>query len=303
MSITFPRVIDSSMRAEFVNCPMRFKYAYLENLRRKASNIHLHFGGCFARGLEVFRKEFYTKGKDYSHSLASGAEAIIKAWGDFESPEGANKSLGTCLVALESYFHEYPPESDAVQPLEIADGHAIEVSFALPIPGIVHPETGEPLLYGGRFDMLARFAGSIYVNDEKTTSQLGSGWASKWRMRAQLTGYFWGARSFGYAVSGVIVRGVCILKRDITHAMVIEQRMDWEVDRWLTQLQRDVKRMIACWKEGYFDYSLDDGCISYSGCPYLTLCTTPDPTPWKETHYYTYKWDPLIREHEKEATS
>jgi len=148
--------------------------------------------------------------------------------------------------------------------------------------------------------MLALFGDSVYIDDEKTTSSLGSNWASKWRMRAQLTGYFWAGREFGYPVSGVIVRGVCILKRDITHAMVIEQRLDWEVDRWLAQLQRDVRRMISCWEEGYFDYSLDDACTSYGGCPYMTLCTSPDPEPWKKTHYYHYHWDPLVREYEKE---
>lgn len=291
--LPFPALIDSTIRADFVSCPHKCFFAYVKNLRLKASNIHLHFGGCFAKGLEVFRIAYYGDDAGYSESFARGCKAIILEWGNFEGPADHNKNLASCLVAFLEYFNQYPPHSDLIKPLITDNGPAVEFSFALPIPGILHPETHEPLLYAGRFDMLANFRDAVFVNDEKTCSQLGPTWNAKWRLRAQLTGYYWAAKQFGYPVQGVIVRGVCILKKIITHQMVIEQRPNWDLDRWLEQLIHDVKRMIRCWEDDYWDYNLDDTCNSYRGCPYTTLCTSPNPEPWEATHYTKSVWSPL----------
>ncbi len=665
--LPFPALIDSTIRADFAACPHKCFFAYVKNLRLKSSNIHLHFGGCFAHGLEIFRLAYYGDNLGYSESFARGCKAIIIEWGDFEGPSGHNKSLASCLVAFLEYFNQYPPHEDLIKPLMTNNGPAVEFSFALPIPGVFHPETHEPLLYAGRFDMLANFRDAVFVNDEKTCitgetwihtnegprqvielvgkeftalvcgdeykstsegffktghkpvgklityegytlrltaehlvcrvtieeqeeeyewvmasnlvigdyiliqdhrerphwsgnytegegyligalvgdgilstrmatlcvwpgeveshsfvprsgvrgimdevinaamllphrkhfkgwykisgrgeyrlalaslrdlafelglrpgdksvtpniekastafyigflrgffdadgtvqsshaagvyislaqsnlprleavqrmllrlgivsiirknrvprglklmpdgkgnlapyqcsaqhkldilkanitrfacligfadcdkaeklkvllesykkppnrerfiakvssiefdstvevfdvsipeinafdangfyihncSQLGPTWSAKWRLRAQLTGYYWAAKQFGYPVQGVIVRGICILKRDITHQMVIEQRPNWDLDRWLAQLIRDAKRMIRCWEEDYWDYNLDDTCNSYGGCPYTTLCTSPNPEQWEATHYTKSVWSPL----------
>lgn len=291
--LPFPSLIDSTIRADFVSCPQKYYNSYIKNIRLKASNINLHFGGCFAKGLEVFRIAYYGEELSYSESFARGCKSIILEWGDFEHPPGHNKSLASCIVAFLEFFNQYPPHTDPIKPLITDSGLGVEFSFALPIPGVFHPQTGEPILYAGRFDMLANFRDAVFINDEKTCSQLGPTWSSKWRMRAQLTGYYWAAKQFGYPVQGIVVRGVCILKNEITHQKVIEQRPNWDVDRWLIQLVRDVKRMILAWEEGYWDYNLDDACNAYGGCPYLILCTSPDPELWEKTHYYHYVWSPL----------
>ncbi len=224
---------------------------------------------------------------------------VILDWGDFIPPEsgsGHQKTLDACLDALYSYFIQWPPADDIIRPHMVNGEPAVEWSFALPIPGIKHPETGEPILYAGRFDMLAEYDKALFVLDDKTASSLGASWQNQWKLASQMTGYVWAAKEYGFNIQGVIIRGAAILKRDITFAMVIEQRPNWIIDRWLLQLKRDVRRMILMWEAEEFDYSIDGACSNYGGCKYLTLCTSEDPTPWIKQYYQESHWDPLKRE-------
>ena len=118
----------------------------------------------------------------------------------------------------------------------------------------------------------------------------------RYNRKVLVTGNCWAAKQFGYNVQGVVVRGIGILQDKITHQFIIEKRPQWMIDRWLEQLQRDTKRLIASWEEGYFDYTLDGACSYYGGCPYLPLCTSKDPEPWIEADYEIEVWDPLVKE-------
>jgi PD-(D/E)XK nuclease superfamily len=291
--LSFPPVIDSSMRGEFVSCPQSFNWRYLRRLQRRGRSIHLHFGAAFAAGVEAFRVAFYEIGQNTDTALMHGAAAIVEHWGDYgPSPEGSAKTLEGCIAALEAYVAQYPPATDHIRPAIDHDGHVMtEFSFAIPLP-IAHPETGEPILYSGRFDMIARMGNILVGLDDKTTSQLGAQWSHQWRLRAQFTGYCWGARQYGFELESFVVRGISILKRGFGHAEVIEQRPQWMVDRWETQLHRDIHRMIHSWRTGEWDLALDSACSSYGGCQFLDLCTSHDPERWLED-YETTSYDPL----------
>lgn len=295
----FPHFIDSTIRKEFTMCPKRMHYSYVRHLKPKGSNIHLHFGGCFAKGLETVRKAYYGAGKSPMEALADGAQAVILDWGDYEADADSKKDLATCLVALYEYFTQYSLTEDTVRPLMFKGEPAVEFTFAVPIPGTKHPQTGNPILYGGRFDMLASYGNAVFVVDEKTASALGASWAKQWKLASQMTGYVWASKQFGYPVQGAIIRGVGILKNSITHQMCIETRPQWMLDRWLGQLQRDISRMIACWEEDVWDYDLDHSCGTYGGCAYLPLCESAEPEDWISTYYEYNPWNPLEKLEEK----
>jgi len=288
---SFPAVIDSSMRSQFVACPHSFFRRYMQGLQRPGTSVHLHFGSCFADGIAAFRRAFYLDRHPTDIALGIAAAEIIRRWGtaEFTHP---TKSLETCLGALEAYVAHYPPATDHLKPLIQDDTIHTEFNFGLPLP-IRHPVTDEPLLYAGRFDMLGVLHGTgKAIVDEKTTSQLGDTWGNQWRLRAQFTGYAWGAAEFGHAVDCVVVRGISILKRGFGHAEVIEQRPQWMIAEWKDQLLRDIRRMIATWKDGHWDKSLDSACSSYGGCTFLDLCTSEHPDRWMGDYEVSH-YDPL----------
>lgn len=298
LTYSFPEVIDNTARSQFISCPTKWVYSTVNNLGSKIPSVHLHAGGAFARGLEVTRKAFYDEGQSPEHSIKVGAEALVEYWGDFESPDDSAKTKEKMLEALFEYFTEYPLGQDPIRPLKIGENkHAIEFRFALPLD-IKHPETGNPLLYGGRFDMLGEFNSSLFAVDEKTTSQLGPTWGRQWELDSQFTGYCWAAQEYSYPVVGAVVRGMSILKTKFGHATPIVYRPQWMIERWHENLYYDITRMIQTYEDArngrFVPSALDKGiCDNYGGCTFFRPCTSPNPGNWLSSEYGPRNWNPL----------
>lgn len=292
----FPIAIDSTTLGTFRSCPQKAFRTYVQHWKPAAESVHLVAGGAFAEGVEQARRAFYERGISSELAVAEGLRSLIHKYGDFECPADSAKSLERTCGALEFYFEHYPLGGDGATPVSFPGGRTgIEFSFAVPLP-VDHPVTGEPLLYTGRSDMIAEFAGGTYIYDEKTTTSLGPSWARQWEMRSQFTGYCWAARHYGIDAAGVIIRGVSILKTKYDTQQVITYRSPYEVDRWLEQTCRDIERMIQCWKSDWWDYNLDHACSEYGGCALQTVCKSSDPETWLQSYFHQKVWNPLARE-------
>lgn len=289
----FPRVVDSTLRASFVACPHKFYREYLQHWKPLRESAHLVAGAAFAKGIEVTRLSYYGAGNPPDVALGEGLAALIREYGEFDTEDsGSAKTLENMCGALSEYFTVHPLASDPVVPHMVGGQPAVEFSFALPLD-IINPETGDPILYAGRFDMLGIYNEALFAVDEKTASQLGAQWQKNWTLRSQLTGYCWAAREYGYPVAGAIIRGISILKNGYGNAESIQYRPQWQIDRWYTQLHRDLTRMVEAWKENYWDYNLDSSCSSYGGCPFLDICNSNDPERWLAADFVQREWSPL----------
>lgn len=295
----FPIAIDSTMRAALASCETKFAYEFVECLGPAKPSVHLQAGACFAKGLETFRRAFYLHQKSLDDSVDEARVAMLVEWGDWEPmfswSDGAGvKSLDSLFDALDYYLQTWPPDTDPVKPW-IHDGSiAVEFSFALPIPGTKHPQTGDPVLYSGRFDQLCLYNDTMFVEDDKTASALGQQWLNQWVMRGQLIGYNWAAREYDYPVAGSIIRGISFLKTGFGSAQQIEMCEDWKIERWLIQLQRDVQKMTRLFESRDPAMAFADACTSYGGCPFVKLCNSPDPEVWK-SEYAHREWNPLAK--------
>lgn len=296
----FPLIWDNSMRSAFVECPQKMFWEYMHHFKSPYESIHLHAGKAWASALETTRRAFYERGEPWQHAIAAGLETLVREYGDFQVPEsgsGSNKSLDRLMVAFAYYWQAFPLEDDPVQPYVGKNGPMIEFSFASPLsPDLLHPVTGEPIIFAGRADMVATYAGAVSIYDDKTTSSLGNSWAAQWDRRAQFTGYTWAAREAGIPVTQVVIRGIAILKTKIDHAQAITTRTDKHVAEWHKQIIRDIRRAIECYKEGYWDLNLSDGCSSFGGCQFKQPCMAADPLPWLESTFVRKEWNPVTRE-------
>lgn len=296
----FPAVIDNTAREQFVTCPTKFLRSTVQKLALKETSHHLHFGGAFALGLETLRRAFYEQQLPEPVALRNAVVAATKYYGNFETAEGEVKNYTALVHGLYAYVERYPLKTDMIQPIELSKGkRAIEFTFAIPIPEVVHPQTGDPLLYAGRFDMIGNFQGTRFGLDDKTTGQLGPKWAQQWNLASQLTGYCWAARESELPLAGFVIRGQSILKTGFGFAEPIIYRPSWQIDRWLDQLIHDTKRMIEAWKQQRYDMALGGACSHYGGCPYSRLCESPDPARWIETEYRNNFWNPLAKDPEE----
>ena len=289
----FPHTVDSTMLSTFRSCPQKMFRNYVEHWKPKSESVHLVAGGAFAAGIEAARRAYYEVGASAEDAAAYGMQALLAKYGDFSPPPESAKSLERTAGALEFYFDQYPLGHDGATPVKFPGGRqGIEFSFAEPLD-FRHPVTGDPILYTGRSDMIAEFAGGVYVYDEKTASSLGASWARQWEMRSQFTGYCWAAQQAGLEPAGVIVRGVSILKTKYDTLQAITYRSKMEIDRWYKQLHRDLGRMQKCWEDGFWDYALDGACNEYGGCAFTQVCKSPTPESWLPMYFEKRVWDPL----------
>ncbi len=315
----FPEIWDSTIRSAFANCYRKGYWEFIRKRRRPGGNIHLLFGGCFAKAMEIARKSFYVGGKSQDVSII---EAIIAATDMWETGDGdalvphrgppANKTYAGLVDAIASYFERWPLENAEVVPLRLPNGDLfIEKTFAFPVEGTSHPITGKPVIFAGRLDMLGTWEGGgdlIIGVDEKTSGYLGDSWAANWPMRGQITAYCYGSALFGYRIRSFHIRGIGILKTDITFAPDLQNRRDWQLRRWLQQTKNYINRasdlyirMVAEQEangfdgkhmEDHWDINEDQACSAYGGCPYMDLCTSEHPERWLN-NYEVVDWNPL----------
>lgn len=295
----FPRVIDSSLIAAFRSCPQKAYLEFMHHWKPRDLSVHLHAGKSYAAGLEAARMAFYVEGKDAETSVALGVGKLLEVYGTFECPPDSAKSAERTAGALEFYFDRYALGVDTAHPLELPGKKGIEFGFNEPIdlddPEMTHPETGEPLLYCGRLDMMCEYNGLRLGEDDKTASKLGASWPRQWDLRSQFTSYIWGAKMGGIKLDGFLIRGVSILKTQYDTLEAITYRPEWQIERWHGQLKRDIRRMKECWAAGYFDYNLDHACIEYGGCPFRNVCQMKDPQRLLDQQFQRRRWDPVTR--------
>lgn len=324
-AIQFPEAIDSTMLSAFGSCPTKFFQEFVIRRVPVGRSIDLHAGGAIARACEVIRLQVF------KHGISLEAAKEI-AWAEFlanwplglDPKEGSYKDFVNCWAAVEAYFEKYPPREDYFQPYIQADGSpTVEFRFGIPT-AVVHPTTGDPILFAGRADMLVQNEpGSCYVLDEKTTKAMGPSWPYQWAMRGQFYGYNWAARAYELPCVGAVVRGICIQQTQFQfaeHTMLInsEQR-----DRWHANMTRRLKQMVYCFentqlvmytarKEGWemdmlfeairncWDMSWGDACTSYGGCRFSDLCVSARP---QDTYHgwETRVWNPLDQDPTKDS--
>lgn len=301
---TFPEVLDSSILLT-ASCPIKFFYQYCLNLAPVSKSIHLHAGGAFAHAVETVRKEFYLNQKPLDAALYNGWRALINYWGDYEDVptegSGSYKDFINVSAALFDYFRNYNPETDYIQPFRKHDGApAVEFTFSIPLP-ILHPDTGNPLIYAGRCDMIGEYQGTVCGVDEKTSYSFNSDWSKSFSMRGQFLGYTWAINQFGIPVNMFIVRGIAIQQKSIKHLEAILTYPNWQIERWYKEMLFKVTHLTKCWKEKDFPLNYGNECNAYGGCPMIDLCQSQNPQNWIET-FEIRKWNPLDVGHVKDGT-
>jgi len=291
----FPTVLDSTTMAGFKSCPRKSQLESFQHWKLRDQSIHLHAGASYATGIEAARRAYYIDGVAADDAVALGIKALLEAYGDFQCPPESAKSADRTAGALEFYFSHYRLGEDKAIPMTLPGGKTgIEFNFLEPLD-IIHPETGDPILYSGRMDMMCEYEGMHLGEDDKTASQLGASWPRQWDLRSQFTGYVWGAQRAGIKLDGFLVRGVSILKTKYDTLQAITYRPAWMIERWYEQLLRDIKRMMEAWESNYFDYNLDHACAEYGGCPFRNVCQMRDPTPLLLQQFERRQWNPVAR--------
>ncbi len=305
-AISFPLYVDSSMLTTWRACRRKHYWSTLRSLYPMGKSVHLIAGGAFAGGIEAARRACFSAPIPEHFTLEELAYAALppfaRLWGDFVPEERSSKTFDNTFNALVHYLEHYHPGTDELQPMLRPDGSpAVEYKFAVPIDGVTHPETGDPILFSGRFDMVGTLNGVPCIVDEKTTGSLGFNWADKWDLRGQFLGYIWALRKQGIDVSHAVINGIAILKTKNEIQRAVVKYPEHMIARWEAQMTADIMEMIRSYKhflagvrsfDTTYTYNFADSCESYGGCAFAVLCGARDPEPFT-SNYIKYRYDPL----------
>lgn len=290
----FPDVVDSTMQTDAASCWRKFYYGRILGLANPGANIHLNAGGAYAKGLEVYRKEYYSGNSDFERARALGMLALIREYGDPDFDVSETKQWHRVAEAYLSYIHHWGANTDYLVPAKL-DGvnPSVEFSFAIPLE-VRNPQTGDPLIFSGRADFVGDFNSMRFIVDDKTTSQLGASWSQQWDLRAQFTAYCWAAGVHKIDVAGAIIRGTAILKTKINHAEAIVYRPQWMIDAWHERMLERTQEMRVRFIDGAWPQNGQENgsCSEYGGCPFQRLCLSNKPEDWYST-YVVSRWNPL----------
>jgi hypothetical protein len=317
----FPEVVDSTMLST-LTCPRKWVWSYERNYTAfGGKSIHLMAGAAFAKALEVMRRS-WVDGKideeitdanftplegqpprkirlsgevrSASDALHFGLQALMLSYDESVIHDTA-KTLDRMCGALEFYADSFPidnPEFGTVSSISGKPG--VEWNFAVPLP-VLHPDTGEPIIFCGRLDVILDVFGGVYLTDDKTTSSLGITWPQQWDMRGQFVGYAWAARQYGLRVDGSLVRGISILKTKYDKAQAIVPQPEWKQNEWLASTVSKLEHAKRLYAQAV-DYPVfGEPCNEYGGCEFKQPCMNRDHDGWLDSNYVARNWNPLER--------
>jgi len=306
----FPAVLDSTIIKAWKSCPRKCYYEHFCGLREQDPNMStdLVAGKAFAKGLETARKAFYFGSMSASNAIDEGQIALGMEYGPDRS--GEKKNLPRVRNAFTKYFDIWPLDKNSgIVPVE--DG--VEKSFSIPIPGLFHPDTDEPLHYAGRIDMLGEqkseigllgydeSSGGLYGVDEKTTGSINSTFFTKYDLDWQMLGYHWAYRQLGLELQGIKVRGIGLTNRkeiDITqdYKETVVLYNENIISDWFSELLFTANQMLDFYTknkgEDSFPQAFGNACSDYArSCAYKPICSYFHTLP----EYQIIRWNPLER--------
>lgn len=302
MKTIFPEIISNTDLSLWSECEMKWFRNRCQCLRKSEYNINLLAGIAFASGMEITRKAFYLENKTEQESIVLGRDFILKnlkvqeqendlfgltAKEDVESPRRMSQ-------AFEQYFSEWALEDgDEAIPFEFEGETGIEHRLLAELP-FLHPETGKPLLFKGKLDLLGKNSLSrLAMYDEKTCKGFSAKDQTLLELSGQFLGYGWLARKNNLKVNDAYIRKIAIQKTGIKFKEFHLLLTDYAIDNWYEAMLDKVSLMIEKYKsENKFIRDFGSGCSAfYKPCPYSVGCIAQTGENELETNFQQLVWD------------
>lgn len=308
-----PRPIDNTALADYMACPRKYFYGMVLNRRRSGATAPpLAFGTSWHAALEAHYK---TGGNEAAVQLA-----ILNSWQQHDRPDD-HRTVERVLSCYHQYLDHWGDHATDTsrngRTVGFPENPMVEIPVEIAWPGGAHP-------YTGKIDRIIEINGLYYVEDHKTTSQLGAQYFQQYDPNNQMMGYAWLAQKLtGLRIAGVRINALGVLKTQTKLAREIvsyskERLEEWgrNYNAWVYRLEDSYKIMdpevygLGAPKEpGDPDYSMTEeeamlvawphnfmACSAkYGMCQYASLCSfQPARRGYVlETEFQQKEWDPM----------
>lgn len=317
---TLQLVIDQTSLGEFKLCPRRYYYRIVCGWVSRKPSFHLDFGIWMHEAREVYEhsKAF---GADHEQALRNTIRHLMtatwnkeagRAWNSGNKDKNRYTLLRTAVWYLDSYG-----KHDQAQTILLRNGKpAVELTFKFtPVDFRSEREfksiTGEPILFSGHMDRIVELAGSLFINDLKTTSRSLNDlywaqfdpdnqvsfytYAGQWALQ-NTESTVWGHEVETREISGVIIDAAQVKEEYSKFERRIVPRTAAQIVEWLDDA-KDWIELMGIYAEMNKWPMNDKSChTGFYGCPYQAVCarTPPARQNWLEADYSKAVWDPNV---------
>lgn len=296
--------IDNFALTMHQTCPTKHDFRMRSGWTTRYKSAALWFGGVMHAGFA----EWYR-----THDLDLALEAIDKAANaEVYTPGDDYRTLQKAKDVMRDYVREYPDEPWKV--LDLGNRKFVEEHFTL-MTGYFLPcedhffetidkptedrcfcgKDREPLEYGGIFDGIIEFSGSLYVLEHKTTSQLGSYYFNQFKPNNQVSGYVWAASLMsGVQIDGALINAIGAYKVGATKfARTITSRNAFEIEESMLNVYRECCNIKLHEMAGHWP-KRTQSCTLYGLCEFHSVCSINAPEHRQrrlEQDYVKSHWD------------
>ncbi|MGH8710169.1 MAG: hypothetical protein ACREVA_02440, partial [Burkholderiales bacterium] len=249
-------------------------------------NIDLLAGIAFAEGLACSRKGYYEQRLSEVDAIAKGKEVTTNLMHEADAIYGDElKTPARLGLALEIYFQEFPISQDSLVPTYIGTNRAIECTFSIPILDYKHPETGKPLYFKGRLDMLCTEHNRLVQVDDKTSKSIFHNIGTMLSTSSQFYGYnYLIEQTIGKSVVETVINQIALQKNQVTVERCYIPFSMYLYKIWKEQFYNTISEMLHLYHEQMqgepvekIPRSFGSGCtMYYKPCPYMDGCKDGD---------------------------
>lgn len=278
------RPLDNTALADFMTCPRKYYYGMVLH-RRLALGVGrspaLIYGTAWHRAMELHYK---TNGQRDMVVLG-----IYQAWED-HGKQDDHRTVERCIIEYDNYVERWGlPSEESSKTLGYPTNPLVEVSVNAEWEGCLYP-------YAGKIDRIFEENGQLYVEDHKTTSQMGDYYFHQFALSNQMMGYAWlGKQITGRDIAGVRINAHAIYKRESKFARHVLSFSARRLQEWADNYNRWVERVRAAYQTNDFPGNYNACSGKYGMCQFASVCSMPPQLRQNvlEEEYVEKVWNPL----------
>jgi hypothetical protein len=258
-----PHNYSFSKISDYMACPLKYKFRYIDFLLPKRKAMPLAMGSCMANGVAKFRS-----GGTSEESM----QAFMDAWKEegsvlpMDKATDPKRSVERGLEILSQYMIEYPDDpKETIMP---------EVRF--------EEEIMPNIIWRGRIDGVMKIDNTIAIVEDKTSSWWGEASFTNLQNSFQVLSYLAVARRKGlFEILGrqnpkILLNIIYIHEKNFRWPRRFVTKFNQEIDAAWVELLKWVEQVEKMRAIDFFpaaDYSI---CSRYGGCEYLPLRFAPE---------------------------
>lgn len=276
------RVLDNTAVSTFMECEKKYDYSMRQHRRRRGqTRPALAYGSVWHHIMETH----YRTGGD----ATLVEQTALDRW----EPHGQPDDHRTVERAIAEYYnyvdHWGSVEQDQGKTLGFPEDPLLEISVNISWDGAAYP-------YAGKIDRIFTLNGHIYVEDHKTTAQMGAQYFRQFELSPQMMGYVWIARQLiKMPIAGVRINAHAVYKTQSKFEREIISFSDARLVDWAQNYNIQVSRIKHAHETNTFVRNFGACAGKYGMCQYADVCSVRPDLRHRvlEADFDIFPWNPL----------